>query len=105
MTGRRIVSIFLPSLAMERWQRAHPDWPADLPVALSAPGPKGQVIHDANRAAAQGGVRRGALVTASTALCPGLRIDEARPAEDAAALARLVHWARRWGPLLSLIHI
>lgn len=84
---------------MERWQRAHPDWPADLPVALSAPGPKGQVIHDANRAAAQGGVRRGALVTASTALCPGLRIDEARPAEDAAALARLVHWARRWGPL------
>ncbi|KGJ13301.1 Y-family DNA polymerase, partial [Paracoccus sanguinis] len=99
MTGRRIVSIFLPSLAMERWQRAHPDWPADLPVALSAPGPKGQVIHDANRAAAQGGVRRGALVTASTALCPGLRIDEARPAEDAAALARLVHWARRWGPL------
>ena len=32
---------------MERWQRAHPDWPADLPVALSAPGPKGQVIHDA----------------------------------------------------------
>lgn len=84
---------------MERWQRAHPDWPADLPVALSAPGPKGQVIHDANRAAAQGGVRRGALVTACTALCPGLRIDEARPAEDAAALARLVHWARRWGPL------
>lgn len=84
---------------MERWQRAHPDWPADLPVALSAPGPKGQVIHDANRAAARGGVRRGALVTASTALCPGLRIDEARPAEDAAALARLVHWARRWGPL------
>ena len=32
------------------------------------------------------------------ALCPALQAVPANPAEDAAALARLMFWARRWGP-------
>ncbi len=44
------------------------------------------------------GVRRGARVVDMRALCPTLRAVQAAPKGDAAALMRLMFWARRWGP-------
>ncbi|WP_258869726.1 Y-family DNA polymerase [Paracoccus thiocyanatus] len=102
MTGRRIVSISLPRLAIESWQSraAHRGdaWPEDIPLALAAPGPHGPVIHATNRAAEAAGTRIGARVVDSRAICPALRIEPAELEQDAARLARLAFWTRRWGP-------
>ncbi|MFC3568234.1 DNA polymerase Y family protein, partial [Paracoccus simplex] len=102
MTGRRIVSISLPRLAIESWlsraARRGDAWPEQIPLALAAPGPHGPVIHAANRAAERAGARIGARAVDSRAICPALRIEPAEPDRDAARLARLAFWARRWGP-------
>lgn len=99
---RRIACIFLPSLPIERWQnhlrqrdRAASD---ETPVALWADGAHGPIVHDLNHAARMAGVRRGARVVDMSVLCPALRTVPARPQDDAAALSRLMFWARRWGP-------
>lgn len=102
MTARRIACIWLPHLAIESWQRRAvrrgEPWPEDVPLALSAPGPHGPVIHAVNRAAGLAGARVGGRVTDIRAICPELRIMDAEPAQDAALLARLGFWMRRWGP-------
>lgn len=101
-SARRILSLFLPRFAMERWLRhlaqigeAPPD---DLALALAIEGPHGPVIHATNRAAEAEGVQTGARVVDMRALCPGLRVDFADPGADRAALDRLVLWVRRWCP-------
>lgn len=100
--ARRIVSIHLPLLPIELWLahalRRSEDIPDDLPLALSVEGRHGPVIHGANRAAGLAGVQVGARVTDMRAICPALRIEEARPDLEAATLDRLMLWARRWGP-------
>lgn len=69
-----------------------------MPLALAIHSPHGPVIHALNRAAAAAGARRGARASDLRALCPTLPIAEAEPARDAALLARLAFWTRRWGP-------
>lgn len=102
MTARRIVSIFLPHFAMERWQRVMErsgDAPPDeVPMVLAAAGQHGPVIHATNRAARIAGLRMGARVVDMRALCPDLRVEYADTEGDRAALDRLVLWARRWCP-------
>ncbi|SMO63288.1 protein ImuB [Paracoccus laeviglucosivorans] len=89
----------MPGLAIENWQRKQTvAWPDDVPLALAAPGPHGPVIHGLNRAAALAGARSGARVTDMRAVCPTLRIEDADLPGDAACLARLAFWCRRWGP-------
>ena len=87
---------------MESWLRrtaARGDiWPDDQPLVLAAPGPHGPLIHATNRAAELAGARIGARVTDARAICPALHVTDAEPAADAATLARLAFWARRWGP-------
>ncbi|WP_240544666.1 DNA polymerase Y family protein [Paracoccus sp. AK26] len=101
-TGRRIAFVFLPSLPIERWRnrrrRMEGAVPDDVPVVLSAEGHHGPVVHDLNEAARSAGVRRGARVVDMRALCPALQAVPASPRGDAAALTRLMFWARRWGP-------
>ena len=92
MTARRIACIWLPHLAIESWQRRAvrrgEPWSEDVPLALSAPGPHGPVIHAVNRAAGLAGARVGGRVTDIRAICPELRIMDAEPAQDAALLAQ-----------------
>ncbi|MCB2135866.1 MAG: DNA polymerase Y family protein [Rhodobacteraceae bacterium] len=102
MTGRRIVSVSLPQFPMERWlslaERQGSAPPDEMPLVLAVEGPHGPVVHAANRAAAQAGVRAGARVVDMQALCPALKIEPAEPGGDRAALERLAFWARRWCP-------
>ncbi|MCV3272828.1 Y-family DNA polymerase [Roseobacter sinensis] len=70
----------------------------DLPVALVAEGPHGQVIHATNRAARLAGIAIGARVVDMRAVCPTLQVEYADLAGDARALGRLALWARRWCP-------
>lgn len=101
MTARRIVSIWLPHFAIQRWRRRHYGAKATAetePVALARPGTHGPVIHDVNAAAAALGISRGARVTDTRTLVPGLRVEDAEERLDSADLARLSHWCRRWCP-------
>lgn len=102
MSGRRIVSVFLPHFSMERWQRAM-EWqniapPDDLAVVLATEGQHGPVIHAANRAARLAGVAVGTRVADVKAIYPDLRVEYADIEGDREALERLMLWARRWCP-------
>jgi protein ImuB len=97
MKGQRIVSIWLPRLAIERWIKASGASDEDR-VALVIEAAHGQLIHASTRAA---GVRRGTRLTDARALDPGLQAVAADLAGDAALLARLARWASRWSPLVE----
>jgi protein ImuB len=102
MSGRRIVSIWLPQFPMERWrklqERRGEVSPEGIAVALSVEGAHGPVIHAVNRVAHLAGVTMGARVADMRALCPGLKVDFADTEGDRAALQRLALWVRRWCP-------
>ena len=89
-------------MPIERWRhhRLRPDKAAsaERPVVLWTEGAHGPVVHDLNHAARRAGVRRGARVVDMRTICPALQAVQAEPEDDAAALGRLMFWARRWGP-------
>jgi len=100
--ARRVLSLYMPDFAIERWQRhatrTNAEMPQDIPHALAMEGPHGPVIHALNRAARLAGIELGARVVDMRALVPELRLDYADPGGDAAALDRLMRWCRRWCP-------
>jgi protein ImuB len=98
---KRIASIWLPHLAIERWARSA-DSPPDAPVVLTVEGAHGPVIHAVTKAAATRGARTGARLTDARALDPALVAVPADPEGDAAGVQRLAHWARRWSPLVEI---
>ena len=91
----------MPGLAIERWARSADCLP-DSPVVLTVEGTHGPVIHAVTPAAAERGARAGARLTDARALDPGLAAVPADPAGDAALVARLAIWARRWSPLVEV---
>ena len=97
---RRILSIWWPRLAIERWQRlAGAEAGAEARVALVIEAAHGQVIHAATEAAQ---VREGTRLTDARALDPGLVAVAADLAGDAALVERLARWAGRWSPLVEV---
>ncbi|MXO86555.1 DNA polymerase Y family protein [Altererythrobacter aurantiacus] len=93
---------------MERWTRRNrrpfaggaddKDDGSPDPIVLAIEGRHGPVIHDANEAALRIGMKRGARIVDMRALVPSLRVEQASPANDAADLAMLADWSRRWCP-------
>ncbi|WP_246849365.1 Y-family DNA polymerase [Rubellimicrobium arenae] len=69
-----------------------------MPFALVLDGPHGPVVHATTPAAEEAGVRPGLRAVDARAVCPSLRVDEADPRGDEAALLDLALWARRWCP-------
>ena len=98
---RRIASIWLPRLAIERWRKGN-DAPPDAPVVLTIEGTHGPVIHAVTEAAAERGARPGARLTDARALDPALVAVPADPGGDAALVRRLARWAGRWSPLVEV---
>ena len=98
---RRMLSIWLPSLAIERWAKSS-DYPPDAPVVLTVEGTHGLIIHAVTRAAAERGGRAGARLTDAKAIDPRLIAIPADPAGDADLLQRLARWAGRWSPLVEV---
>ena len=99
--NRRILSIWLPALAIERWAKLSGAAP-DLATVLTAEGTHGPMIHALTAAAAARGARVGARLTDARALDPALIAVPADPAGDAALVARLARWAQRWSPLVEV---
>lgn len=97
---KRVLSIWLPQLAIERWAKSS-DCPPDAPAVLTVEGAHGLVIHAVTQAAAERGARVGARLTDARALDPTLIAIPADPAGDAALLRRLAKWAGRWSPLVE----
>jgi protein ImuB len=98
---KRVLSIWLPSLAIERWGKSS-DFAPDAPVVLTVEGTHGLVIHAVTKAAAERGARSGVRLTDARALDPGLIALPADPASDEALLRRLARWALRWSPLVEV---
>ncbi|MFL6829508.1 MAG: DNA polymerase Y family protein [Sphingomicrobium sp.] len=98
---KRVCSIWLPHLAIERWAKSS-DLPPDAPVVLTLEGTHGPIIHAVTPAVATRGARPGARLTDARALDPALIAVPADPAGDAALVARLARWAGRWSPLVEV---
>jgi protein ImuB len=99
--ARRILSIWLPGLAIERWARTS-DCAPDDPVVLTVEGTHGPIIHAVTQAAAERGARAGGRLTDARAVDPALVAVAADPAGDAFLLQRLARWAGRWSPLVEV---
>nr|NUR37936.1 DNA polymerase Y family protein [Sphingomonas sp.] len=98
---KRIASIWLPQLAIERWAKSS-DLSPDAPVVLTVEGAHGPVIHAVTQAAAERGARAGARLTDARALDPTLIAIPADPEGDTALVERLVKWVGRWSPLVEV---
>jgi protein ImuB len=98
---KRVLSIWLPNLAVERWAKSS-DLAPDAPIVLTVEGTHGPVIHAATKAAADRGARPGARLTDARALDPSLLALPADPAGDSALVERLARWAQRWSPLVEV---
>src|SRR3954452_5930565 len=97
----RVLSIWLPHLAIERWARTS-DCAPDSPVVLTIEGTHGPIIHAVTEAAATRGARAGARLTDARALDPALVAVPADPEGDIALVDRLAKWAGRWSPLVEV---
>jgi protein ImuB len=98
---RRILSVWFPHLAVERWARSS-DFAPDDPVVLTVEGTHGPIIHAVTKAAAERGARPGARLTDARAIDPSLVAVPADPEGDAALVKRLAGWAGRWSPLVEM---
>ncbi|HNJ47805.1 MAG TPA: DNA polymerase Y family protein [Novosphingobium sp.] len=104
--GRRILAIWLPTLAIDRWRLGEGlrrgEGADAQPFALLAETAHGPRIAAANPAGHEAGARPGMLLADARALCPALAVAPADPAGDLALLERLALWAQRWGPWVAL---
>ena len=98
---KRILFIWLPHLAIERWAKSN-GLPPENPVVLTVEGAHGPVIHAVTKSAAERGARAGARLTDARALDPALVAIAADPEGDAALVRRLARWAGRWSPLVEV---
>ncbi|MFN6935874.1 MAG: Y-family DNA polymerase, partial [Tsuneonella sp.] len=102
MRPRRILSVWLSRLAIDRWRLASglaPGEGADAePTALITETAHGPRIDAANAAGIAGGARSGMMLADARALCPSLKVAPSDPAGDHDFLEKLAVWALRWGP-------
>jgi len=98
---KRVLSIWLPRLAIERWAKSN-DYPPDAPVVLTVEGTHGLIIHAVTKAAAECGARPGARLTDARALDPALVAVPADPEGDTVLVEKLARWAGRWSPLVEV---
>jgi protein ImuB len=98
---KRILSVWLPHLAVERWSKTS-DFAPDAPVVLTVEGTHGPIIHAVTQAAAERGACAGARLTDARALDPSLIAVPADPGGDFTAMQRLARWATRWSPLIEV---
>lgn len=97
---RRVVSLWLPRFATERWtaaRRSRRD-ARDRPLALVARERGRLVLAAVNAAAAGEGLAPGLPLADARALLPSLITAPHDPAGDGAALARLADWCGRYTP-------
>ena len=87
---------------MDRWRRQVAQQRTlpgdDVPVVLARDGRHGPVLHALSAEARRRGMAEGDRVVDVQAIHPDLHVEPGDLAGDAAFLARLAMWARRWSP-------
>lgn len=110
---RRIASLWLPNLAIERWAGLCANGPEACPeqrrgaalarpLVLTVEGRHGLLIHAVTPAAAARGARAGTRLTDARVLDPTLEAEAADVAGEAAWLRAAARWAGRWSPLVEI---
>ncbi len=94
---KRVISLWLPRFATDRFSRAAPPR-AEGPFALVLEHRAALGLYAVNQAAEQAGLRPGMALADARAMMPALRIAPATLREDSAALARLADWCSRYSP-------
>ncbi|MBX9896528.1 MAG: DNA polymerase Y family protein [Qipengyuania sp.] len=102
MPPRRILSLWLPALAMDRHRLAHGEEEPGRPRVLIANTAHGPRIAALGRPAAEAGARVGMMLADARALCPRIAAAPRDQAGDLALLEQLAVWSGRWGPWVAL---
>jgi len=103
----RIASVWLRSWPIARLLNAQASGsPADSldprrPLVLVAPGKGGARVISLNRAAREGGLAEGELLSNARSKVLDLTVRDADPAADAAALGKLALWCLRYCPVVA----
>ena len=99
---RRIMAIWLPWLAIDRWRQAEHcrrgEGADSEPVALIAETAHGLRIEAVNDAALAAGAQPSRMLADARTVCPHLKVVPSDPEGNRAFLNRLAVWAQRWGP-------
>ncbi len=100
----RVISVFLPTWPTDRLRRQADDAPsADAALIVAGRIGNRRVVTAADAAAKALGLRVGMSVTQAQALVPGLLLESADPAADAASLERLALWVlQRASPIVAV---
>jgi protein ImuB len=100
--SRRILSIWLPQLAINRWETSAPPELAQQPVALITDSAHGPRIVAVNQLARAAGVAAALRLADARGLCPALQAVAHDASGDRVWIEALALWAQRWGPLTTL---
>jgi protein ImuB len=96
------MAIWFTRLALDRWRLAEGlregEGTDAAPLTLITETAHGPRIAAVNRAGLAAGVRSGAMLADSRALCPSLAVVPADESGDRVFLEGLALWAQRWGP-------
>ncbi len=95
-----MLCLWLPWLSVERLRRAG-GAAGDRPAALARDARGRRVVAAACPRAMAAGIGPGRALADALALAPGLRVAEADPAADRAALDRLADWCGRYTPAVA----
>ena len=99
---RRILSVWLPNLPLERLRHMEPGAACDeVPLALTVSQGRRLTIHAVTTRAIAAGIRPGMGLADARAICPALASRPAELARDAAALRHLARWCTRYGPAVN----
>ncbi|MBB4524953.1 DNA polymerase Y family protein [Rhizobium leguminosarum bv. viciae] len=99
----RVVSIFFPDLPTDRIRRADPVIPVEEAIAVISKSGSKRWVSAADAAARKVGLHVGIPAAKAQALFQGLRMIDADPAADAAALERITMWAlSQYSPIVAI---
>jgi protein ImuB len=99
----RVVSIFFPDLPTDRIRRADPAIPVEQAIAVISKSGSKRWVSAADPTARKAGVHVGMPAAKAQALFQGLRMIDADPAADAAALERITMWAlTQYSPIVAV---
>lgn len=103
----RIVSMWLPHLAIERLNRERAasggaPQPDDQPFALVGSDARGLKLTAVNVRSLRDGLVTGLSLADARAICPHLLTAPAAPDKDAGALLALARWSSRYSPTLNV---
>jgi protein ImuB len=103
----RIVSMWLPHLAIERLKRERTAsgatlQPDDRPFALVGSDARGLKLTAVNARSLRDGLAPGLRLADARAICPHLLTAPAAPDKDAAALLALARWSSRYSPTFNV---